>query len=168
MPRSFLISLGVMESLTWILSPPNLKPVMTEKSWGVNITSPMPEKWKVYVVSQKHSNKTRTNWRSFYSWVFWFNKASKKVPKPTSLMIFLIFGDNASHMPFNIWRLPWHLRFCNTNLAHHQDAKNSHAKKNLILYQQKFLMTKNHTSKKINVPPKFYHDQQPQKFQCPK
>ena len=47
------------------------------------------------------------------------------------------------------------------NLAH-QDAKNSHANKNLIPYQQKFLVTKNHTSKKINVPPKFYHDQQQQ------
>jgi len=37
-PKRLLISTGEMESLPSILSPPYFKPVMAEKSYGVNIT----------------------------------------------------------------------------------------------------------------------------------
>ena len=77
----------------------------------------MPRKWNVHVVSQNRSDKARSNWRSLYSWVSWCNKASKKVWKPVSLMMFLISGDNISYMPFNIWRLPRLLRFCKTKFG---------------------------------------------------
>ena len=78
----------------------------------------MPGKWKVQVVSQKHSAKARSNWRSLYSCVSWFNKALKKVPKPASLMMFFMLGDNVAHALFNIWRLLWLLRLYNTKAAH--------------------------------------------------
>ena len=77
----------------------------------------MPRKWNVHVVSQNRSDKARSNWRSLYSWVSLCNKASKKVWKPVSLMMFLISGDNISYMPFNIWRLPRLLRFCKTKFG---------------------------------------------------
>ena len=124
-PRSFLSSVEVKESLTRILLPPNLRSVITEKSKGVNITSLMPRKWKVQVVSQKHSIKARSNWRSLYSCVSWFNKVSKKVPKPASLVIFFMLGDNGAHALFNIWRLSRLLRLYNRKVQlinfHDQD-----------------------------------------------
>ena len=43
-PKKLPIFVGEMESLPLILSLPNFKPVMAEKSYNVNITSPMPGK----------------------------------------------------------------------------------------------------------------------------
>ena len=113
----------------------------------------MPGKWKVYVVSQKRSAKARSNWRSLCSYVSWFNKVSKKVLKPASLMMFLMLGDNDAHAFFNIWRLPLLLRLCNTKVQlinfHDQNP-----------HDQKFSITKknsqNQCPTKILPQPKFF------------
>ena len=121
-------------------------------------------KWKVHVVSQKCFAKARSNWKSLYSCVSWFNKVLKKVPKLASLTMFLMLGDNDSHVFFNTWRLPWLLRLCNTkSLAHHSMTnhipcqKKSHVQKkishNQNPYVQKLFTTKNHAPKKVNAPP---------------
>ena len=97
-----------------------------------------------------------------YSWDSWFNKASKKFLKPALLIIFMIFGDNISHVPFSIWRLPWLLRFYKTKFdpSWRCQKKKSHANKKISFhakfpYQQKkkknSFCAKNHIQK-ILIP----------------
>ena len=75
-----------------------------------------------------------SNWRSLYSLISWSNRAQKKVWKPTSSMTFFMFGDNTSHLPFNIWRLPRLLRFCKTKFnqslrcSQNTMSQNTHSK----------------------------------------
>ena len=105
----------------------------------------MPGKWNVHMASQNRFDKARSNWRSLYSWVSWFNKALKKVWKPASLMIFLISGDNISHMPstFKGYRSFW--GSAKQSSTHHQEVQNLHAPTNFpcskITYPTKFPMT---------------------------
>ena len=74
---------------------------------------------------------------------FMIRQASKKVPKPTSLMTFFTLGDSDSHALFNIWRLPWLFRLCNIKIQ----LINFHNQKHII--------------KKFPYPKIYSHNQYP-------
>ena len=83
------------------------------------------------------------------------------MPKPASLMMFLMLRDNDAHALFNIWRLPQLLRLYNINF-HDQnpyDQKFPYKKKKKYIYIYIFSQPMPHHHKKINVPPKFHHNQ---------
>ena len=125
----------------------------------------MPGKWKVLVVSQKRFAKARSNWRSLYSCVSWFDKASKKVPKLASLMMFLMLRDNDAHSLFNIWRLPWLLRLYNIKVQAYQFPWPKPTCPKLPCTQKSYV-----PHQKINAPPKCHHYQilpQPNFLTCP-
>ena len=86
-------------------------------------------------------------------------------------MMFLIFGDNISHMHFNIWRLPQLLRFYKTKFdptsarpkrSHVQPKKQkfhhqNHNRKNTIPWPNITYPTKIFPQPKISYPTKIFH-----------
>ena len=121
----------------------------------------MPGKWKVQVVSQKHSTKARNNWRSLYSYVSWFDKASKKAPKSASLMMLLMLGDNAAHAFFNIWRLPRLLNFATQKFSRSISMTKTHITKKFHTQKKNNILIINTPSpqNQFNATPKCHHYQ---------
>ena len=106
-------------------------------------------------------------------YIHWYHdprEPRKKVWKWASLMKFSMFGDNISHMPFNIWRLPRFLRLYKTKFSQslrcpqNTMPQNTHSK---ILTKKKKNKKKNSISKKIPCPTHTHKSIPPQKFSIP-